>query len=452
MNKRLIAFLALFTTAINLSFIQANATIKSGSACFELGQSRVISGKTYTCVGKLTWKESRVQSKLEIFSWWASGGEAEGFKRMADFFAFSNPKVEFLNAANIGPTKFKSKSILLSRLAAGNPPDTFQTHAGAELSSYVKDGQLEDLSFLYKQQGWNKVFPADLIKTITSEKKIYSVPVNIHRTNVLWWNPATAAKAGITSPPKTIKEFIVNLEKFKSIGVDGIALAGQGDWAIAHLFDSVLLATLGATKYEGLFNGRTSWLGIEVVNAIENLQRILSFGNSSKSLGWPEAGRLLTSGKAGYFIMGDWTTSQWQSEGLVLGKDLDWAPSPGTTGIFQWMSDSFTLPKRAKNREAGIAWLKVCGSLIGQDVFSLEKGSIPVRTDIDSTNYDSYQKSSMVDWKTNKLVGSIVHGVNYDNAGMAAFNAAVGQYYKEGAINNAQFAEALNSAYRSNGR
>ena len=79
--------------------------------------------------------------------------------------------------------------------------------------------------------------------------------------------------------------------------------------------------------------------------------------------------------------MGDWASSQWQSEGLELGKDYTWAPGPGTNGIYQWLSDSFTLPVGAVNRDAGIAWLKVSGSLAGQDAFNPKKGSIAVRTD-----------------------------------------------------------------------
>jgi glucose/mannose transport system substrate-binding protein len=332
-------------------------------------------------------------------------------------------------------------------MEAGNPPDTFQAHAGAELSSYVKAEQLEDLTALYKAEGWDKVFPADLIKTLTVDGKIYSVPVNIHRANVLWWNPAAAKKAGITKAPGSLDEMIADMEKFKKVGIDGIALAGQGDWAIAHLFDYVLLASMGADKFNGLWNGGTAWDGPEVSKAIDYLTKILSYGNSSKSLDWPDAGKLVTSGKAGFFIMGDWASSQWQSEGLVLGTDYTWAPGPGTDGIYQWLSDSFTLPVGAPNRAAGLAWLKVCGSLAGQDAFNPKKGSIAVRTDSDATKYDSYLQAAMESWKVDTLVGSTVHGVNYGNAGMAALNSAVGKFYIGGAKDKAGFVTGLIAAY-----
>ncbi len=39
----------------------------------------------------------------------------------------------------------------------------------------------------------------------------------------------------------------------------------------------------------------------------------------------------------------------------------------------------------------------------------------------------------MKEWKTDVLVGSTVHGVNYNNAGMAAYDSAVGKFYTGGA-------------------
>lgn len=388
--------------------------------------------------------------QLEIFTWWASGGEAAGLAGMTTEFERLNPNTPFINASVAGAAGVNAKGVLVSRMQAGNPPDTFQAHAGEELSSYVKAGQIEDVSFLYKQEGWDKVFPKDLIKTLTTNGKIYSVPVNIHRSNVLWWSPAAAKKAGITKAPASLDAMIADMKKFKKAGIDGIALAGNGDWAIAHLFDYVLLASMGPDKFDGLWKGTTKWNGPEVKKAIKYFSTILSYGNSSKSLDWPDAGKLVTTGKAGFFIMGDWASSQWQSEGLKLGKDYTWAPGPGTAGVYQWLSDSFTLPKGAVNRDAGIAWLKVCGSKAGQDAFNPKKGSISARTDSDPKLYDSYLQAAMKSWKKDRLVGSTVHGVNWGNAGMAAYNSAVGRFYTGGAKDSKGFVKALLAAQKAN--
>ena len=393
---------------------------------------------------------ANTDTEFEIFTWWASGGEAAGLQGMIDVYTAENPNTEFINAAVAGGAGVNAKAVLQSRLDANEPPDSFQAHAGMELDGYVKGGQLEDLTSLYSSEGWDKVFPADLIKTLTVDGKIYSVPVNIHRANVLWWNPATATKAGITKAPATLDEFFADLEKFKKAGVTGLALAGKGDWAIAHLLDWMLLASMGADKYEGLYSGSTSWTGPEVAAAIKNFQKALSYGNKGAgNLDWPDAGKLVTSGKAGFFIMGDWASAQWQSDGLKLGTDYTYAAAPGTVGTYQWLSDSFTLPVGAPHRNAAIAWLKVCGSQAGQDAFNPKKGSISARTDADLTKYDDYLKSASADWSKDRLVGSTVHGVNGNNALMAKYNAAVGKYFSGGFKDNAGLAKDLAAAYEA---
>jgi glucose/mannose transport system substrate-binding protein len=107
------------------------------------------------------------------------------------------------------------------------------------------------------------------------------------------------------------------------------------------------------------------------------------------------------------------------------------------------------LPKGAVNRDAGIAWLKVCGSLAGQDAFNPKKGSIAVRTDSNPKLYDSYLQAAMKSWKKDRLVGSTVHGVNWGNAGMAAYNSAVGRFYSGGAKDKKGFAKALDAALKA---
>ena len=393
---------------------------------------------------------ANTDKEFEIFTWWASGGEAAGLQGMIDTYKAQNPDTEFINAAVAGGAGVNAKAVLQSRLDANEPPDSFQAHAGMELDGYVRGGQLEDLTSLYQSEGWDKIFPADLIRTLTVDGKIYSVPVNIHRANVLWWNPGAATKAGITKAPETLDEFFADLEKFKKAGITGLALAGKGDWAIAHLLDWMLLASMGPEKFEGLYNGSTSWTGPEVAVGIKNFQRALSYGNKGAgNLDWPDAGKLVTDGKAGFFIMGDWASAQWQSDGLKLGTDYTYAAAPGTVGVYQWLSDSFVLPVGAPHRNAAIAWLKVCGSKEGQDAFNPKKGSISARTDSDLSLYDDYLKSAAADWKKDRLVGSTVHGVMGNNALMAAYNAAVGKYFSGGFKDNAGLAKNLAAAYEA---
>ena len=56
----------------------------------------------------------------------------------------------------------------------------------------------------------------------------------------------------------------------------------------------------------------------------------------------------------------------------------------------------------------------------------------------------------MKSWKKDRLVGSTVHGVNWGNAGMAAYNSAVGRFYTGGAKDKKGFVKALLAAKVAN--
>ena len=80
------------------------------------------------------------KKKLEIFSWWTSGGEIEALNALLDPFKKKYPDVEVVNAAIAGGTSSGGdmKAVLQTRMMGGDPPESFQVHLGGELlGSYV---------------------------------------------------------------------------------------------------------------------------------------------------------------------------------------------------------------------------------------------------------------------------------------------------------------------------
>ena len=84
---------------------------------------------------------------------------------------------------------------------------------------------------------------------------------------------------------------------------------------------------------------------------------------------------------------------------------------PGTDSVYDWLSDSFTLPKGAPHRSAAVKWLGFLGSKRAQDTFNPVKGSIPARQDANAKLYGPYLKWALKQWKNDKLAGSLAHGV-----------------------------------------
>jgi glucose/mannose transport system substrate-binding protein len=387
--------------------------------------------------------------QVEVFSWWTGGGEAAGLDAMITVFQAEFPNVEFINAAVAGGAGTNARAVLATRLQAGDPPDSWQGHAGQELiGTYVAADQLEPLNFLYEQEGWLDVMPETLIPLISQDGNIYSVPVNIHRANVLWYNPAVLANAGV-AVPTTMDEWFAAMDALEECGC-AIPLAMGEQWTAMHLFETVLLGTLGPDAYNGLWDGSVDWASPEVTGALENFKKALSYTNSdAASLTWQDAAQLVVNGDAAFNVMGDWAAGYFIELGMTPNVEYGWAPVPGTVGTFQFLSDSFVLPANAPHRDAALSWLTIAGSKAGQEAFNPVKGSICARTDCDASLFGEYLQSAMDDWSTNIVVGSLTHGVVANDSWKTEINNALGIFLAD--LNIGGFQASLASACASSG-
>jgi len=386
--------------------------------------------------------------KVEVFSWWTGGGEAAGLEAMIKVFQAANPNIEFVNAAVAGGAGTNARAVLASRLQAGDPPDSWQGHAGQELiGTYVAGKQIQPLNDLYKAEGWLSVMPETLIPLISDSGNIYSVPVNIHRANVMWYNPALLEANGV-AVPTTMDEWLAAMETLKAAGVQPLALGEQ--WTKMHLLETVLLGTLGTDAYNGLWDGTTDWGGPEVTAALENYVKVVSYANTdSASLTWQDAAQLVVNGSAAFNVMGDWAEGYFRELGKAPKTDYGWAPVPGSVGVFQFLSDSFVLAVGAPNPDGATAWLKVAGSKAGQEAFNPVKGSICARTDCDPALFGDYLKSAMADWGSNVVVGSLTHGVVANDSWKSEIDTALGAFVASNDV--ATFQAGLVAACASSG-
>ncbi|MEV6926323.1 ABC transporter substrate-binding protein [Dactylosporangium sp. NPDC051485] len=386
--------------------------------------------------------------QLEVYSWWTGPGEEEGLAAMAKSFEAANPGVRFVNAAVSGGAGSNAKAILASRLLANDPPDSYQRHAGLELLDDVRSGKVKDLNDLYRQQGWAKVFPKGLVDNLTIENKIYAVPVNIHRANLLWYSPKALKELGIAAPPKTWAEFLQQAEVIKAKGKTPLAVGPE--WSQKHLMETVLLGQLGPDKYEDLFAGGLSWLAPDVADALNMYAKVLAESDVKSAAGdWQPQLDKVFSGSAVYTVMGDWSSSYLeQSKKLQFRTDYDVVASPGSNGVYDFLSDSFTLPTGARRPDLARKWLIECGSPDGQNLFNPLKGSIPARTDADAALYKGYLEWALQQWRDPKtrIVGSLTHGVVANNAYNAEIDSALGLFVQHG--DEGKFAQTVERQFR----
>ncbi|MGY4706578.1 ABC transporter substrate-binding protein [Candidatus Bipolaricaulota sp. J31] len=363
--------------------------------------------------------------KLVVASWWTAGGEAEGLNALFDIYGKYHPDVQIVNATIAGGAGFVFRAVIKPRLIAGDPPDTFQLHAGLEVEGYSPETYLTPLDKLFEIEGWTEVLPKDLLDLLVYKGHYWGVPVNIHRANVLWYDKAIFDEYDLT-PPEDWNEFFAICEKLKAKGVVPFVMGNAGGWEAAHLFETILVSTLGADGYKGLWTGETPWTSEGVTEALEILKKILDYVNPDyAALSWDGAGEYLIAHKGAMMIMGDWTNGWFMAKGY---EGYGWAPVPGTRGVFDALSDTFCLPKRAPNPINALDWLRICGSKEGQIAFNTRKGSIPARTDLTAEEkalFNPYLQSCMDDFARDAIVPSVIHGAAAIESWVTDFKDAV---------------------------
>jgi glucose/mannose transport system substrate-binding protein len=393
------------------------------------------------------------RSKLEVFSWWTSGGEATALDALFNCYQKQYPGTGILNATVAGGGGSAARPVLQARLAASNPPDTWQSHPGWELfDQYVEPNYCEPITELYQSEGWDKVLPKALVNLITRDGNVYAVLAGVHRGNVLWYNTKLLAKNGIKVGKKmTFGQFFAACDKLKAAGTPALGVGDSGIWASAHLFENTLLGVIGPRGWTDLFSGKMKWDDPKVKQAMQYFAKMQDYVNPDHALlTWDQAVKELMDGKVAFTLMGDWADGEFIKAHMKEKEDFGWVCSPGTDGSFVIVADGFTLAKGAPHKEETIAWLKSIGSKEAQEAFNPLKGSIPVRTDVDKSKFDRYHKWSMNEFAKDKLLPSCVHGEAAPEAFQTALNNAIIAFTVDKNIEN--FANALVQASDNTGQ
>lgn len=351
--------------------------------------------------------------KLEIVSWWTSGSEAAALNALISADEKADPGVSIENAAVSGGGGANAQQALAARLSANNPPATWQLHPDAQMRNYVAGNQVADITDLYKENGWIDELPKSVAEAQQVGGKYYTVPIGVHRGNVIWTNIKVLKDAGVTIDPKgTVDDLIAGLRKVKASGVTPVCLGDKDIFASSQLLESLIMSRLGAAKYDQLVKGAYSFDSADVRQAVNDYKQILAMANPDHtSLTWDQAVGNLAAGKCAINVMGDWAYGELLNGKAKPGTDFGWVTVPGKEDIFDYVGDGFSIP--AKNNPAPKAskiWLKTLMDPKVQTAFAAKKGSIPALTTADTSSLSQYQQESAKSFKNGAVVSSLAQG------------------------------------------
>ncbi len=373
------------------------------------------------------------QTSVEVLHWWTSGGEAKSaaeLKKMMQSKGFG-----WKDFAVAGGGGDAAMTALKARVVSGNPPTAAQIK-GPSIQEWGREGVLASVDAAAKEGKWDELLPPVVANVMKFKGQYVAAPVNVHRVNWLWVNPEVLKKAGVAAPPKTYDEFFAAADKIKKAGLIAVAHGGQ-PWQDATVFESVVLGVGGAEFYRKALVqlDEASIKSPTMLKALDTLGRIKTYiDKDAPGRDWNLATAMVINGKAGMQFMGDWAKGEFTAANKTPGKDYLCVDAPGTAGTFTFNIDSFVMFTQ-KDAGAQKAQLALASSIMSpefQEVFNLNKGSIPARAGVSRAKFDSCATKSMDDMaasnKSGGLVPSFAHGMAIPSATAGAIQDVIAKF------------------------
>ena len=347
---------------------------------------------------------------VEVVHWWTSGGEAAAVNVLRDLV--NEAGYTWKDGAVAGGAGSAAMTVLKTRVVSGNPPGAAQIK-GPDLQEWGALDLLSPLDEVAEANNWDQLLSKTVSDTMKYDGHYVAVPVNIHRVNWLWINPKVFEKAGIEKAPTTLEELYAAGDKLKAAVFEGLVLGIMGPDGFHKAFVEHDKATL------------TSPQMTEVFAALKKLSTYMDDNRAGRD--WNLATAMVIDGKAGMQIMGDWAKSEWTASDKVAGKDYQCVPMPGTAGSYTYNIDSIAMFKLKDEGDiaAQHALARIALEPKFQYVFNKNKGSIPVRSDLDMSEFDSCAQASMDDFKEADKNGNLEPSMAHSMATNLAVQGAI---------------------------
>ncbi len=372
-------------------------------------------------------------TEVEVLHYWTSGGEAKSAAELKKMMEAKG--VTWKDFAVAGGGGENAMTALKARVIAGNPPTAAQIK-GPSIQEWGDEGVLANIDAAAIDGKWDANLPKVVSNIMKYKGHYVAAPVNVHRVNWLWVNPEVLAKSGVKTPPTNFDEFFADADKIKKAGYIAVAHGGQ-PWQDATVFESVALGVGGADFYKKALVelDPATLTGPTMIKTFDTLAKIKTYiDKDAPGRDWNLATAMIINGKAGMQFMGDWAKGEFTAAGKVPGKDYLCVAAPGTDKDFTFNIDSlamFQMTDPAKQK----AQLVLASTIMSpefQEVFNLNKGSIPARAGVSRAKFDSCAIKSMNDMdassKNNSLVPSFAHGMAISSAKAGAIQDVIAKF------------------------
>ena len=324
------------------------------------------------------------EKKLEIFHWWTAPGEREAADAMFAAYKAAYPDITVVENPVPGGGGTEHRVVLKARITAGIPPDTFQTLGGAELKDYVDSNVLQPLDDLYKELDYAAKIPKPLLNAVTINGHPYSVPLNMHLENILYYDKKLFDELKLAAPTG-YDDMVAACEAIKAAKPDMscLAVGSKDNWSDVFVLDTIMMELGGPEYYVKFFKGEIDVATDPIFKqSLEKFAALQQYSNMKdhSSLTWDQAVSAVGSGQAAMTIMGTWAIgafikgSNWQP-GVDFGA-VNYPTKPERILLFH--PDTYGCTVGAPNQEECLKWLEIVASPLELDPETLKKTPLGV--------------------------------------------------------------------------
>tara|TARA_Y100001960_G_C14699315_1_gene840737 strand:- start:61 stop:1293 length:1233 start_codon:yes stop_codon:yes gene_type:complete len=376
---------------------------------------------------------SPAYADVEFLHWWTSQGEQQALSVLTQ--QLHQHDIKLAPSPVLGGGGDSAMTVLQARALAGNPP-SFAQIEGPSIKAWDAIGILYDVNSVAKANNWDTtLYP--LSKQINKTENGYvALPLTLHRLNWLWVNHRLLNE--INQPiPTTWQAMFAVMERAKEQGIPPLAV-GEQPWQIAQLFENLVIATGGVDFYTKAMVelDPQSIDSVTLKSALQQFRRLsLLINNQLPDTKWDTATTALANNQALFQLGGDWILGDLMAKGIQVPEQIGCYPAPESDDVFLYNMDSliFMASKPFDKQEAN----RVANALANKEFqakFNRAKGSIPVRMDIELSDFNPCQIKSYDAFKQGlahrKAVPSMIDSMAVNPVAQQAINSEIFRFYR----------------------
>lgn len=400
------------------------------------------------------------QTTLRFFSNLPDRKSGQGLaeQTVIDNYMKDNPNVK-IEVEALAEEPFKNK--LKAYMASNEPIDVTMVHYGAEVSTLVSAGWVEELQTAdYDNDQYN--FLPGAFEGFTFDNKLYGLPRNSDYA-VIYYNKALFEQNNL-KVPNTIDELLEVSKAFRELNIEPISMNGKDLWNLAVMYQNIVqrisgdqTSILDAVAGKKKFADDPSFL--QAANVLKQFVDEKVLNTAFLTMDYGASQNLFTQGKAAMWYMGSWEAGMASNDQLSqeFRDNLGVIKFPVATGgkgkdsdLISWNGGGYSLVKASKNKEEA---KKFFDYFMKQDQWA--KVAWDTGAAVPAQQYELTGKETEVQKQlTDILLGATSSpGMTFNDAGSPAFKDAaqtvVGKLVSN-SISPEQFVDELQAAADKN--